>query len=63
MILETNISDNLNPSIKQKVDKATGKTLGFFWKQIEGRQNHAFDTFGYNIANLECVADFACQKD
>lgn len=46
----------------KKVDNATGKTLGFFWKQIEGRDNHAFDTFGYNIAALECVADFACRE-
>lgn len=36
-----------------------GKIKRIFWKQTK-EANHAFDTFGYNHANLGLIAEYAC---
>ncbi len=44
-------------------DKLTNKYKGSYWKQISGRDNHAFDTYVYNIAGLEIFADMICREE
>lgn len=46
----------------QKLEPSTGRFLGMIWKQVEGRDNHAFDTFGYSVAALELLAEYACKN-
>jgi len=42
-------------------DKITKQFKRIRWKHIEGSPNHAFDTFVYNMAALEHIADFTCR--
>jgi len=47
----------------EKRDSITNQWLASFWKQISGRDNHAFDTYGYHMANLEFVAETVCKDE
>ncbi len=44
-------------------DKKTNKFLGYIWKLIQGRDNHAFDLAGYHFAALELMAETVCIND
>lgn len=44
----------------KQIERRTGRILGFFWVQVQGADNHAFDTFGYNLALLDLVAHYVC---
>lgn len=44
-------------------DKVSNKWLKTIWRAIPGRDNHAFDTKGYNLAALEVFADDFCRND
>ncbi len=51
---------------EQKVDAydtLTNQYKGSYWKQISGRDNHAFDTAGYNLAALELQAEYICKEE
>lgn len=41
-------------------DKKTGKYRGFYWRQHEGKANHAFDARVYNMAALDFFAYNIC---
>lgn len=41
-------------------DKRTGKYLGYYWRQHEGKANHAFDCRVYNMAALDFYAYNIC---
>lgn len=44
------------------IDKLTNKYVKTIWKQRSGAANHAFDTYGYNMAALEIFADAYCRE-
>ena len=44
-------------------DKITNKFLRTRWKLTPGRENHALDTFAYNLACLEIEADYVCRNE
>ena len=45
------------------ISKQTGKWQKSIWKPTrEGDPNHAFDTFVYNLAALELIADRTCRE-
>jgi len=44
-------------------EKKTNRFLRTIWKQDAGKENHAFDTFGYNLAALELIADRVCRDE
>ncbi len=43
------------------IDKRTNKYVKTIWKQRPGADNHAFDTYGYNMAALEIWATEYCR--
>ena len=43
------------------IEKQTNKYQKTIWKQRPGADNHAFDTYGYNMAALEIFADAYCR--
>jgi phage terminase large subunit GpA-like protein len=43
-------------------DKITNQFKYVVWMQTEGADNHAFDTYVYNLAGLEHIADFVCRQ-
>ncbi|MBQ9239464.1 MAG: phage terminase large subunit family protein [Treponema sp.] len=45
----------------EEIDKRTNKYIRTVWKAIPGRANHAFDTYGYNMAALEVFAASICR--
>jgi phage terminase large subunit GpA-like protein len=49
---------------EQRVDLKDrfGKWIKTIWRPIHGKENHAFDTFGYNLAALEIMADLWCRQ-
>ena len=44
-------------------DRDTKQFRRVRWKQTEGAENHAFDTFVYNLAGLELVAYRTCREE
>jgi phage terminase large subunit GpA-like protein len=44
-------------------DRKTNKYLRTIWKQRAGVDNHAFDTYVYNLAGLEIFADDICRGE
>ena len=44
------------------IDKLTNRYQKTIWKQRPGADNHAFDTYGYNMAGLEIFADAYCRE-
>jgi phage terminase large subunit GpA-like protein len=44
-------------------DRKTNKYLRTVWKQRPGVDNHAFDTYVYNLAALEIFADDICRNE
>jgi phage terminase large subunit GpA-like protein len=46
----------------EKRDKRTGRFLGIEWRQIQGRDNHALDTFMIHMAGIEMLAEWACKN-
>jgi phage terminase large subunit GpA-like protein len=44
-------------------DKNTNQWMRSRWKKVEGRENHAFDCFVYNMASLEMIADLVCKTE
>lgn len=44
----------------EKRDSLTNEWKGTFWKQKAGADNHAFDTYVYNLAALEMFANVIC---
>jgi phage terminase large subunit GpA-like protein len=44
-------------------DRKTNKYLRTIWKQKPGVDNHAFDTYVYNLAALEIFADDICRGE
>lgn len=44
-------------------DKNTNKFLRTYWKAKEGADNHAFDTYVYNLAALEVFASEICTAE
>ena len=48
---------------RQKIDKATGKTVGFEWYRPKGAKNELWDLLVYNSAALDMIAyDVCCVK-
>jgi phage terminase large subunit GpA-like protein len=50
---------------EQKVElrnSITGQFIKYIWKQQFGKDNHAFDTYVYNLAGLELVAEGFCRE-
>jgi phage terminase large subunit GpA-like protein len=43
-------------------DRVTNRYIRTIWKQKQGADNHAFDTFAYNLAALEIFADTWCRQ-
>ena len=43
-------------------DKATGRYLRTIWRAKHGVPNHALDTYNYNMAALEILADAYCRE-
>jgi len=48
-------------SRKEERDAATKKFRRYVWTQKFGHDNHAFDTFVYNLACLELIAEWWCR--
>ncbi|GHU24455.1 terminase [Spirochaetia bacterium] len=49
---------------KQEIrDKVTNQWRKTIWKQAFGMENHAFDTYVYNLAALEIFAEFCCRDE
>jgi phage terminase large subunit GpA-like protein len=44
-------------------DRITNKWLRTRWVLVPGRENHCFDTYAYNIACLELIADRVCREE
>lgn len=44
-------------------DRKTNKYLRTIWRQRHGMDNHAFDTYVYNLAALEIFADDFCRNE
>ena len=44
-------------------DKRTNRFLGYEWKLIQGRANHAFDLAGYHYAAVELIAETICLNE
>jgi phage terminase large subunit GpA-like protein len=47
---------------KDFYDSITNKWIETRWVQTPGSENHAFDTFVYNLANVEILADAVCRN-
>ena len=45
----------------EEIDKRTQKYIRTIWRAKIGRPNHAFDTYGYNMAALEVFAASFCR--
>jgi phage terminase large subunit GpA-like protein len=45
---------------KESLDRKTNK-VSYFWQQLFGKPNHAFDTYVYNLAGLEIAAEYYCR--
>jgi len=43
-------------------EKGTNRYLRTEWRADAGKENHAFDTFGYNLTALELIADRTCRE-
>jgi phage terminase large subunit GpA-like protein len=43
------------------IDKKTNKVYKTVWRQNFGQDNHAFDTYVYNLAALEIAAEYYCK--
>jgi phage terminase large subunit GpA-like protein len=46
---------------KESIDRKTNK-VSYFWQQLFGKPNHAFDTYVYNLAALEIAAEDYCKR-
>ncbi|MDR2097721.1 MAG: phage terminase large subunit family protein [Spirochaetaceae bacterium] len=46
---------------EEVIDKKTNKVTGTLWRQLFGKDNHAFDTYVYNLAALEIAAEYYCR--
>ena len=44
-------------------DPRTGKYLYSYWKQVGQRDNHAFDTYVYNLACLDMLVEVICLQE
>jgi phage terminase large subunit GpA-like protein len=47
---------------EEKRNAETGQFLGIIWKKKFGADNHAFDTYVYNLAALELLAEYWCKE-
>jgi phage terminase large subunit GpA-like protein len=46
---------------KEIIDKQTNKVFRVIWQQTFGQENHALDTYVYNLAGLEIAAEYYCR--